>query len=207
MGVRGQIPLCSDVQENCIFYTFFGQLCLPALAQSHGKLHIDRDRHEGMGLLLCKPWKWSSHAVCLCALPGLLPRPNVYSLTAHSYQASAFEVTAHSANMLMAADYIKVRQSRQECRLSLTHIGTVFNMAFHLLLNQAKHSLRKQTNHLDFWGLKHSNKSCCMCTFQSTDAHTNKHRKTNGCRSWAWWEIDWSPPSGAHIYISDLSDT
>lgn len=126
---------------------------------------------KGMGLLLCKPWKWSSHAVCLCALSGLLPRPNVYSLTAHSYQASAFEVTAHSANMLMGTDYIKVRQSRQQCRLSLTHIGTVFNMAFHLLLNQAKRSLRKQTNNLDFWGLKHMNKNCCMCTF-------HKHRRT-----------------------------
>lgn len=115
---------CAQTSKKITFSTLFReQLSLLSPAQSHVGLILTAIPMKGTGLLLCKPWKWSSHTVCLCALPGLLPHPDVYSLTAHSYEASAFEVSAHSANMLMVSDDIKVKRRFLECRLSSTHIG------------------------------------------------------------------------------------
>lgn len=78
--------LCAQTSKKMTFSTLFReQFSLLALAQSHGGLISAAIPMKGTGLLLCKPWKWSSHTACLCALPGLLPHPDVYSLTAHSY--------------------------------------------------------------------------------------------------------------------------
>lgn len=106
MGSKLESGVKFHCAQTSIFYTFLKQFCPPA--QSHGNSSIlTAVTMKGAGLLLCKLWKWSSHTVCLCALLALLPHPDVYSLTAHSFWTSVFEVSAHSAIMLTVNDYIK----------------------------------------------------------------------------------------------------
>lgn len=133
------------------FLHFSEQFSLLSLARSHGNFISTAITVKGTGLLLCKPRKLSSHTVCLCAPPGLLPHPDVYSLTAHSYWALAFEVSAHSENMLMANDDYQSQSKEEVVGMWIAFVQRWYdNMAFTLFLNKAKHSLRKKNYNLDF---------------------------------------------------------
>lgn len=102
---------------------------------------------KGIGLLLCKPWEWSSHTACLCALQSLLLHPHVYSLAAHSFWTSAFELSAHSAIMLTVDDGVREREYRGGLwNADCPWLTLVWQ---DLVLNEAKHSLKKKNYNLD----------------------------------------------------------
>lgn len=76
---------CVPTSKKITFFTHFERISPPHRSSVTWELIWTAVAMKGRGLLLCKPWKWSSHTVCLCALLALLPHLNVYSLTAHSF--------------------------------------------------------------------------------------------------------------------------
>lgn len=129
---NGQIPVCVPASENIRFPTLLGN----GLRRMESAL-LTVITMKGTGLLLCKPRRGSSHTGCLCALTGTSPGPNVYSVTAHSWPASAFEVLPRSANVPPANDDVKAS------KVGNWNVGMVINIA--PVLNEAKRSLRAKT--------------------------------------------------------------
>lgn len=76
---------CVPTSKEITFFTHFERISPPPHSSVTWELIWTAVAMKGQGLLLCKPWKWSSHTVCLCAPLALLPHLNVYSLTAHSF--------------------------------------------------------------------------------------------------------------------------
>lgn len=76
---------CVPTSKEITFFTHFERIPPPPRSSVTWELIWTAVAMKGQGLLLCKPWKWSSHTVCLCAPLALLPHLNVYSLTAHSF--------------------------------------------------------------------------------------------------------------------------
>lgn len=69
---RGVKFHCVQSSKKMTFFTHVQRISPPP-AQSHGNLYGLPLAMKGLGLLLCKPWLWSSHTVFVCTLGFIAP--------------------------------------------------------------------------------------------------------------------------------------